>query len=270
MPVVGVVRAAKPDVRAVLDVIDFEPEECEVLVLKPHLCCSMPHTTGATTDPEILRQVLSLYEGLAGEVYVVESDGYAGSADRVAEELGIAQLCELYDATWVNLSREPKVPVERDYLVLENPFPTPRTLLKADMLINLPKMKTHSVLTVSLGLANMLRVIPGRKERYHHRAAEAVCDVLMIRKPDLTITDGIIGMEGSGPMRGTPKHSQVMLASTDVVANDTVACRVMGINPVHVEHIIKAGYYGFGEYTERRITVRGESIDRVRSRYLLT
>lgn len=261
------VRGSKPEVKRALEYIDFEPQECETLVIKPHLCCSRQWYTGATTDPRILEQLFKLYEGLAGEIYVVESDGYSESAEEIVEKLGIKELCEHYGAKWVNLSRDILIPVERDYLALENPFPTPRTLLKADLIINVPKMKTHSMLMVSLGLANMFRIIPRRKEVYYPKISEAICDVLMIRSPELTILDAGIAMEGNGPLRGKPKRMGLTLASRDPVAIDTIACRIMGINPIHVEHIVKAGYYGFGEYAEKRISVRGESIENVRTRF---
>ncbi len=261
------VRDSRPNVKKALEYIEFEPEECEVLVIKPHLCCSKQWYTGATTDPRILEQLFRLYEGLADEIYVVESDGYESSADEIARELGIIELCEHYGARWVNLSRDILIPVERDFLALENPFPTPRTVLKADLVINVPKMKTHSMLTVSLGLANMFRIVPRRKEVYYPKISEAICDVLMIRSPELTILDAGIAMEGNGPLKGTPRRMGLTLASRDPVAIDTIACRIMGINPIHVEHIVKAGYYGFGEYAEKRISVRGESIENVRTRF---
>ncbi len=267
MPAVSVVRDSRPNVKKALEYIEFEPEECEVLVIKPHLCCSKQWYTGATTDPRILEQLFRLYEGLADEIYVVESDGYGESADEIARELGIIELCEHYGARWVNLSRDILIPVERDFLALENPFPTPRTVLKADLVINVPKMKTHSMLTVSLGLANMFRIVPRRKEVYYPKISEAICDVLMIRSPELTILDAGIAMEGNGPLKGTPRRMGLTLASRDPVAIDTIACRIMGINPIHVEHIVKAGYYGFGEYAEKRISVRGESIENVRTRF---
>ena len=79
--------------------------------------------------------------------------------------------------------------------------------------------------------------------------------------------DGLIAMEGKGPVNGTPKKMDVVMASTDPVALDAVTCRVMGVNPNFMEHIIRAGYYGLGEYTKNRIQIVGKDIDDVRDRF---
>jgi uncharacterized protein (DUF362 family) len=142
----------------------------------------------------------------------------------------------------------------------------PRTVLKADVFINMPKMKTSETTTVNLGLMNIFDLIPGRKEIYYPRIAESICDFLAIKSPDLNIMDGIVGIEGIGRRRRT-KQMDLILASRDIVALDTIACRVMGINPVNVEHVFRAGYSGLGEYTEKNIRIVGRSVDEVRYKF---
>jgi uncharacterized protein (DUF362 family) len=88
---------------------------------------------------------------------------------------------------------------------------------------------------------------------------------MQVRKPDLNILDGIIASEGREIRK--PKEMDLIMASTDAVALDTIACRVMGINPLNVEHIYKAGYYGVGENVERNIQVVGEKVEDVRDRF---
>jgi uncharacterized protein (DUF362 family) len=78
--------------------------------------------------------------------------------------------------------------------------------------------------------------------------------------------DGIICTEGSGQRR-RQKRMDLILASEDTVALDITACRIMGINPINVEHIFRAGYSGFGEYTEKNITIVGRSVDEVRDKF---
>jgi uncharacterized protein (DUF362 family) len=203
-----------------------------------------------------------MYEGLA-ECVVVESNPYSISAEEAFEKTGTKELCEYYGAGLVNLSKDIIVPVERDYLILKN-FRAPRTVLKADVFINLPVMKTHPKTTVSLSLKNMLGIIPGGKAIYHPRITEAIIDVMRVRSPDLNILDGIIGMEGR---EGRPKEMDLVMASRDAVALDIIACRVMGINPINVEHVFRAGYSGLGEYAEKNIQVVGQSIENVRERF---
>ncbi|MEE9594365.1 MAG: DUF362 domain-containing protein, partial [Candidatus Hydrothermarchaeales archaeon] len=187
------------------------------------------------------------------------------TAEEAYEATGAKDICEYYGAKFVNLSNDICIPVKRDYSVFKD-FRTPRTILKADVLINLPVMKTHSLSTVALSLMNLFGLIPGRKAIYHPTISDTICDLLKIRKPDLNIMDGVIAMEGD-EKRGYPKRMGLVLASTDAVALDTVCCKIMGINPGQVEHITKAAYHGFGESTLKLIEVKGESIEAVRERF---
>ncbi|MFQ5800404.1 MAG: DUF362 domain-containing protein, partial [Candidatus Hydrothermarchaeales archaeon] len=117
------------------------------------------------------------------------------------------------------------------------------------------------------GMKNMLGILPGRKSAYHPRLSDAINDVAKIKRPDLTIMDGIIGMEGEGPVSGSPKKMDLVLASEDALALDITACRVMRINPVHVDHLQKAAYYGIGEGNPGKIEVVGEKVEDVWERF---
>jgi uncharacterized protein (DUF362 family) len=260
---VCVLKSEHPDVRRALDLIDFLPGECNLVVIKPDLCSASP-SKEETTDLRLIEQVLKIYEGHA-RCAVVGSDSHDMKAEECFERTGVGELCERYDADTVNLGRDVKIPVERDYLVLKN-FKMPTTILKADVFINMPKMKTSETATVSLGLMNLFDIIPGKREIYSPKIAESICDVMNTRKPDINIMDGIICTEGSGQRR-RQKMMDLILASEDTVALDTTACRIMGINPVNVEHIFRAGYSGLGEYTEKNITVVGRSVDEVRDKF---
>ncbi|MEE8168796.1 MAG: DUF362 domain-containing protein [Candidatus Hydrothermarchaeales archaeon] len=265
MTKVSIVKNDTPDVNRALELIGFTPDICETVVIKPNFCVPKHFSTGATTDLRILEQVLKLYEGLAEERIVVESNGYYTTAEEAFEATGAKDICDYYGAKFVNLSSDICIPVKRDYSVFKD-FKTPRTVMKADVLVNLPVMKTHSLATVSLSLMNLLGIIPGKKATYHPKLVETICDLMKIRKPDLNIMDGMIAMEGD-EIKGYPKRMDLVLASTDAVALDTVCCKVMGLNPGQVEHIVKAAYYGFGESTLKRIEVVGENIDAVRERF---
>jgi uncharacterized protein (DUF362 family) len=260
---VSIVKSEKPDIRPALDFINFTPTECEIVAIKPNISSPEPYNSGTTTDLRILEQVLKMYDGLAERI-VIESNPYSHSMMEAFEKTGALELCEYYGAKIVNLSEDRLIPVERDYIVLKN-FRAPRTILKADVLINIPVMKTHPITTVSLCLKNMIGLIPGRKSIYHPRISEAIVDIMQVRKPDLNILDGIIASEGREIRK--PKEMNLIMASTDAVALDTIACRVMGINPLNVEHIYKAGYYGVGENVERNIQVVGERVEDVRDRF---
>lgn len=256
-------KSEHPDVRRALDIIDFTPSECELVVIKANLCSTSPFKE-ETTDLRLIEQALKIYEGHA-KCAVVGSDSQEMKAEDCFERTGVTELCERYYADTVNLGKDAKIPIERDGLVLKN-FKMPATVLKADVFINMPKMKTDETTTVSLGLMNVSDLIPGKKGIYYPKIAESICDFLAIRSPDVNIMDGIVCMEGTGQRRRT-KQMDIILASKDIVALDTIACRVMGINPVNVEHVFRAGYSGLGEYTEKNIRVVGRPIDEVRYKF---
>jgi uncharacterized protein (DUF362 family) len=256
-------KSEQPDVRRALDQIDFVPDECELVVIKADLC-STSSFTGEATDLGLIEQVLKIYEGIA-KCAVVGVDNSGRKAKDCFERTGVSELAERYYADTIDLGRDVKIPIAEEGSVLKN-FKMPRTILKADVFINMPKMKTDENTTVSLGLMNIFDIIPGKHEIYRPKIAESICDFLSIRNPDLNIMDAIIGIEGSEGRRRT-KQLDLLLASRDIVAMDTIACRIMGINPVNVEHVFRAGYSGLGEYTEKNIKIVGRSIDEVRDKF---
>ncbi len=123
---------------------------------------------------------------------------------------------------------------------------------RADVIVSLPKIKTHSFQILTLGVKNMYGVVPGlTKPRYHsmymRRAAFAdmLLDVVSVVPPALNVLDGVVGMQGEGPgSSGTPVHLGVMMASRDVVSLDLAVCRMLGVEPVSVPVLRQARLRG--------------------------
>ncbi len=141
----------------------------------------------------------------------------------------------------------------------------PTTLKRADLIVSIPKMKTHHWAGVTLSMKNLFGVLPGiyygwPKNVLHHAGiGRSILDITAAVKPHLAIVDGIIGMEGDGPIMGTPKHAGVLVMGTNLPAVDATASRLMGINPWRIEYL--AGASGrLGPIAERHIEQRGESI----------
>jgi uncharacterized protein (DUF362 family) len=269
MAKVSIVKGEKPDVSSALDLIDFTPEKLEMVVIKPNLSLPQPYYMGATTDLRILEQTILILREYADEIVVVESDGYEATADESFDKSGMKKLCDYHGINFVNLSRDVKIPVRRNFKAIKDNRVS-KTILKADLFVNLPVMKTHSMTTVSLAMKNMLGIIPGAKKMYHPKLTEVICDAMKIRKPDLNIMDGIVGMEGNAPKEGELKRMDLVLASADALALDMTCCKIMRINPVHVDHLQKACYYGLGECNFDRIEVVGERIEDVSSKFRLS
>jgi uncharacterized protein (DUF362 family) len=150
----------------------------------------------------------------------------------------------------------------------------PLTLRRADLVVSMPKMKTHHWAGVTLALKNLFGVMPGicygwPKNVLHHAGIpESILDIAAAVRPDLAIVDGIIGMEGDGPIMGSPKASGIIVMGTNLPAVDATCARLMGIDPWSVAHLVSASGR-FGPIAEGHITQRGEPIARLAQRYLV-
>ena len=146
----------------------------------------------------------------------------------------------------------------------------PKTLLRADFVVSMPKMKTHHWAGVTLSLKNMFGVIPGNcygwpKNALHWAGLEgSILDINSTVRPDFAIVDGIVGMEGNGPIQGTPKECGVLVMGDDPVAVDGTCARIMGLAPERIAYLAKAGLL-LGHLMEAKIRQVGERIASVRT-----
>jgi len=141
----------------------------------------------------------------------------------------------------------------------------PKTISEADVVINMPVLKTHDCFPVSLGLKNMKGVIHERdKQRFHLLdLAQCIVDLNKLVLPGLTVIDGTVGMEGMGPVYGEPANMKLIISSFDCVAADAVASSVMGIDPYETSYITLAEEQGLGCADVSKIKVVGKSIEEV-------
>jgi uncharacterized protein (DUF362 family) len=146
----------------------------------------------------------------------------------------------------------------------------PKTALGVDFLVSMPKLKTHHWAGVTLSLKNMFGIVPGGcygwpKNVLHWAGIDrAILDINAAARPDFAIVDGIVGMEGNGPIQGTPKDSGVLILGNDPVAVDATCCRVMGLVPERVKYLSGAGTL-LGHLKVDKIQQLGESIASVRT-----
>jgi uncharacterized protein (DUF362 family) len=146
----------------------------------------------------------------------------------------------------------------------------PKTVLGVDFLVSMPKLKTHHWAGVTLSLKNMFGIVPGScygwpKNVLHWAGIDrAILDINAAARPDFAIVDGIVGMEGNGPIQGTPKDSGVLIFGNDPVAVDATCCRVMGLVPERVKYLSGAGTL-LGHLKVDKIQQLGEPIASVRT-----
>jgi uncharacterized protein (DUF362 family) len=141
----------------------------------------------------------------------------------------------------------------------------PATLRRADLIVSMPKMKTHHWAGVTLSMKNLFGVMPGvcygwPKNVLHHAGIpESIIDINAAVRPHLAIVDGIIGMEGDGPIMGTPKAAGLIVIGTNLPAVDATCARLMCIDPARVSYL--AASSGFlGPIKAEHIAQRGEPI----------
>ena len=146
----------------------------------------------------------------------------------------------------------------------------PKTVLGADFLVSMPKLKTHHWAGVTLSLKNMFGIVPGScygwpKNVLHWAGIDrSILDINAAARPDFAIVDGIMGMEGNGPLQGDPKKCGVLVFGDDPVAVDATCCRVMELVPEKIKYLAAAGTF-LGHLTTAKIRQLGESIESVRT-----
>jgi len=146
----------------------------------------------------------------------------------------------------------------------------PRTVLEAEYIVSLPKLKTHHWAGVTLSLKNMFGIVPGccygwPKNVLHWAGiTPSILDINSTVRPDFAIVDGIIGMEGNGPTQGSPKPSGVLILGDDPVAVDATCARIMGLRPERIDYLAKAGVL-LGHLRPEKIRQLGESVASVRT-----
>src|SRR5215472_6875396 len=146
----------------------------------------------------------------------------------------------------------------------------PKTVLRADFVVSMPKLKTHHWAGVTLSLKNMFGIVPGNcygwpKNALHWAGlTRSILDINSTVLPDLAIVDGIVGMEGNGPIQGEAKACGVLVVGDDPVAVDATSTRIMGLVPERIDYLADAGLL-LGHMKEANILQLGERVESVRT-----
>lgn len=235
-----------------------------VFVKINHLSPPSPPERGIVTHPTFTAAVLTLLKEITPRITV--GDDLNPSTPDGFEVSGYRAMCERVGVELVNLR---EVGFERVELAGEALKETyfARALLEADVVVNLPKLKTHSLTLFTGAVKNMYGVIPGGLRVTYHgqhknpaQFNQLLVDIFAAARPHLTIMDGIAAMEGAGPANGSVRELGVVLASRDAVAVDAVACRIIGLEPSSVATTRYAHARGAGAGDLDQIEVVGEPI----------
>ncbi|HIJ82554.1 MAG TPA: DUF362 domain-containing protein [Desulfuromonadales bacterium] len=206
----------------------------ERVLLKPNLLAGKNPEKAVTTHPAIVQAVAGLVRDAGGVVLIGDSPGIGGF-QRVAEKSGIAEAARVSGATLVEFGETVELQGSGTFRRIH----LARAYLEADKVINLPKLKTHEMMTMTCAVKNLFGAVVGtEKAGWHLKAgasrrqfARLLLEIYLLKKPVLTIVDGIVAMEGNGPGSGDPVELGVLLAGCNPVAVDVIAGRVAGIPP---------------------------------------
>jgi uncharacterized protein (DUF362 family)/Pyruvate/2-oxoacid:ferredoxin oxidoreductase delta subunit len=210
----------------------------ESILLKPNLLVASPPERHVTTHPAVFRAVALHLQAAGARLSFGDSPGF-GWLKGVAWRAGLLRVAEELGIALADFSSGQMVSFEEGKLIKQ--FVIAGGALAADGMVSLPKFKTHGLTRLTGAVKNQLGCIPGLlKGEFHARMPDLdrFCQVLVdlnrLLRPRLYVMDGIVAMEGRGPRNGSPRPMSALLLSSDPVALDATACRMMDLNPALV------------------------------------
>jgi len=226
---------AQETLRSILEGYSFLIKPGMKVFLKPNLLAPSLPEEGVTTHPAVLEAVLKFVLDCGGVPSVGDSPA-SSKGYQAAKKGGLIEVCERYKVPFEELDD----PVEVTGSVFKK-IRISEKVLKSDLVINLPKLKAHSLMILTLAVKNTFGCVPGKdKTAWHIKAlspmkmADLFIDIHQVVKPSLNILDGITGMEGNGPANGSVKNFGVIGVSENGFALDDAVCKRLKVNPSRV------------------------------------
>lgn len=238
------------------------------VVLKPNLV-EYHRDKVINTHPHVIAAVIELCgrEG-ASEVIVAEGPGHWRNTEHLVRASGLGDVLRHHKVRFIDLNHdEPVRTVNLGRLTKLEHLYLSHTVATAEVLISLPKLKTHHWAAATLSLKNLFGTMPGicygwPKNELHWRGIDnSIVDIACTRTPDLAIVDGIVGMEGDGPLNGTPRHVGVLVMGSDLVAVDATCCRLMQLDPTRIAYLVMGQRKRLGQVAESAVRQLGETIE---------
>jgi uncharacterized protein (DUF362 family) len=243
------------------------------VLVKPNLVDYIPDHW-ATTSPVVVGALVDELTNLgASQIAVGDGPAFRREAQIVAERCGLLSVLAARNVPFVDLNYDDPRPVAvKDGWLRRSPtLWLPRHVLEADLIISVPKVKTHHWAAVSLSIKNLFGVVPGCRYGWPKNILHvnglfpSILGIYQTLPPVVAVTDGIIGMEGDGPLFGTPVPHGFLAIGRDPVAVDVVCAQLMGFSIDDVAYLSLADWTGIGQ--TRRIETRGAPVERLQRYY---
>ena len=241
----------------------------ERILIKPNLLAGKPPEKAVTTHPAMVKAMIRLVRDAGARPFVGDSPGM-GSVFKIAERCAVMNACREEGAPLVDLSNP---------VIVENPaghtfrrLEVSRDALNYDGIINVPKLKTHAQMFLTLGVKNLFGCVPGKLKPQWHLTAGVdsaqfsgmLLDLYLYLKPRLTVMDAVVGMEGNGPGSGDPRLIGLVFAAPNAIAMDTVVTEVLGAKPEDLPILKTARMRGIKEAEMANIETLGEEMRDIR------
>ncbi len=243
------------------------------VLLKVNLLSATPPERGIVTHPAVVKAVIRLVQEAGGMPLIADSPGTSvpytqAGLRRVYKASGLLEVAERtgaalnWDTSYEEVSHPEGFLIKRLEVI--------KPVLEADVVISMPKLKTHALMTFTGATKNLFGVVPGfAKGIFHARMrnvthfALMLLDLISLVKPALVLMDAVVGMEGNGPSTGPLRDVGVILASRDSVALDAVATSMVGFDPLKVPTLREAAARGLWTGKVDDIETLGASVDEV-------
>lgn len=249
----------------------------DVVLIKPNICTLAEPGSPIITDYRTVQKVVDMIMEFDPAKIIVAEGAIAGNAFE-SISLKVNKYGELKNVELLNLNdieKEDCKKVMPQNSATGKELYIPQIYLDADVVINIAKLKTHHQAVVTLSLKNAFG-IPSRKVYaigeyklglHNLGMNEAIVDINLIRKPDLSVIEGLVGGEGHGPINNTSVESNIMFAGRDPVALDTVALTFMGFKVGQVPHVKLAAKKKLGISSLNKIKIVGADLNEIKMNF---
>lgn len=247
-------------------------KEGDVVVVKPNAKNQSPPGYGIVTDPRVVEACVSLaFKEGAGKVKIADGAAYpTGAYDTFAafQTMGIMDVAKRWNVELIDLNSYDSLDLDIQNGLILDWVRVGRSVIEADVVVNVPVLKTHRGTLLSACLKNIGVGCATREEKKRlHRLGidEGLVDVYSLVKPRFNVVDGIVALEGDGPNipLGKAKPLGLIIAGQDGLAVDAVCAAVMGLDPKKVKHLRLAYEKGLGNWDLSTIEIRGETLESV-------
>jgi len=247
------------------------------VVIKPNIA-DFSEERPIHTDPRLVESlILHLKKLQAREIILAEGPPHNRDTEWLFRKSGFEALAKRQSVPLVDLNYDDMSPVKciNPRATLLKELYLPRTILSADVVISVPKMKTHRHAGITLSMKNMFGILPGMKYGWPKNTLHwngiplSICEINGTLKTHFSIIDGVVGMEGYGPLLGTARKAGVLVMGDNALSVDATAARVMGIDPARVEYLAMAHRIKLGSLRREDIAVAGEKIEKARADFVL-